>query len=222
MAESAKKPIDIVLADPNPLILSAMSERFSTDPRFSLVATVSNAESFLSTVMRVKVDVGILCWNLPHLGGEKTIEVLRDHPTAPKILIYSQNTSADVPRRALAAGAAGYCGKNQSVNELLDISASVAEGKMVFPYLDIRELQADPLFLLTKRERSMLQALSEGHTNKELAEHFSVSVNTVKFHLSNLFEKLEVRNRAQAIAFYYSRRLDQQSGPEGGTELRRE
>jgi two-component system nitrate/nitrite response regulator NarP len=222
MIEKKAKPVQVVLADPNPLILSAMSEKFSIDPRFSLVSTVSNAENFISTVMRVPVDLGIICWNLPQLGGEKIIEVLRDHPTAPKILVYSQNNSNDVPRRALAAGAAGYCGKNQSVDELLDTSISVAAGKMVFPFLDVRELQADPLFLLTKRERVMLQSLADGMSNKELAAHFEISVNTVKFHLSNLYEKLEVRNRSQAIAFYYSRRLDQVNEPHGGTELRRE
>ena len=222
MSENLHKPIEVVLADPNPLILSAMSEKFSADPRFSLVSTVVNAESFISTVMRLPVDLGVVCWNLPQLGGEKIIEILRDHPTAPKILIYSQNISNDVPRRAMMAGAAGYCGKDQTVEELMTTSVSVAQGKMVFPFMDIRELQADPLFLLTKREKTMLQALANGMTNKELAEHFERSVNTVKFHLSNLYEKLEVRNRAQAIAFYYSRRLDQVKEPEGGSTLRRQ
>ena len=220
MPEKTRKPIEVVLADPNPLILSAMSEKFLVDPRFSLVSTVVNAESFISTVMRLPVDLGIVCWNLPQLGGEKVIEILRDHPTAPKILIYSQNISNDVPRRAMMAGAAGYCGKDQTVDELMTTSVSVAEGKMVFPFMDVRELQADPLFLLTKREKIMLQSLANGLTNKELAAHFEISVNTVKFHLSNLYEKLEVRNRAQAIAFYYSRRLDQIKEPEGGTTLR--
>ncbi|MEH6360042.1 MAG: response regulator transcription factor, partial [Amylibacter sp.] len=169
MPEKTRKPIEVVLADPNPLILSAMSEKFLADPRFSLVSTVVNAESFISTVMRLPVDLGIVCWNLPQLGGEKVIEILRDHPTAPKILIYSQNISNDVPRRAMMAGAAGYCGKDQTVDELMATSVSVAEGKMVFPFMDVRELQADPLFLLTKREKIMLQSLANGLTNKELA-----------------------------------------------------
>jgi two-component system nitrate/nitrite response regulator NarP len=222
MFEQLQKPIEVVLADPNPLILSAMSEKFSSDPRFSLVSTVVNAENFISTVMRIPVDLGVVCWNLPQLGGEKIIEILRDHPLAPKIMIYSQNASNDVPRRALAAGAAGYCSKNQSVEELMAVAVSVAQGKMVFPFMDIRELQSDPLFSLTKRERTMLQSLAEGMTNKQLAAHFEISINTVKFHLSNMFEKLEVRNRAQAIAFFYSRRLDQIKEPVGGSQLRSE
>lgn len=220
MSDNLIKPIEVVLADPNPLILSAMSEKFSADPRFSLVSTVVNSENFISTVMRIPVDLGVVCWNLPQLGGEKIIEILRDHPLAPKILIYSQNATNDVPRRALACGAAGYCGKDQTVEELMAIAVSVAQGKMVFPFMDVRELQADPLFSLTKRERTMLQSLADGMSNKELSDHFGISINTVKFHLSNLYEKLEVRNRSQAIAFFYSRRLDQIKEPEGGSQLR--
>ena len=217
---SINNPIKIVLADPNPLILSGMAEKFSTDPQFSLISTIRNSQDFLSTVMRTPVDLGIVCWSLPQLGAEKVIEILRDHPSAPRILVYSQNQSNDVPRRAMAAGAAGYCDKEQSVDELMEMAVSVAQGKMVFPFMDIRALQADPLFLLTKRERSLLEYLSEGMTNKELAGVLEISVNTVKFHLSNLYEKLEVRNRAQAIAFFYSRRLDTVTEPEGGLELR--
>ena len=78
---------------------------------------------------------------------------------------------------------------------------------MVFPFLDIRDLQNDPIQQLSRRERMILEALSKGMTNRELSAEFDISINTVKFHLSNLFDKLSVRNRAQAIAFYYSSRL---------------
>ena len=54
----------------------------------------------------------------------------------------------------------------------------------------------------------MLEAMAEGRTNKELAAEFSVSVNTVKFHLSNLYDKLGVKNRAQAISYYFSARME--------------
>ena len=86
--------------------------------------------------------------------------------------------------------------------------------------MDVRELQDDPLFMLTKRERIILQFLANGSSNKELAESMIISINTVKFHLSNLYEKLGVKNRSQAISFFYSRRLDQLHEPEGGTRLR--
>jgi two-component system nitrate/nitrite response regulator NarP len=74
---------------------------------------------------------------------------------------------------------------------------------MVFPFLDVRELQSDPIHLLTQREKTLLDALSNGLSNKALAAEFGISANTVKFHLSNLFDKLGVSNRAQAISFYF-------------------
>ncbi|OYX19260.1 MAG: helix-turn-helix transcriptional regulator, partial [Rhodobacterales bacterium 32-66-9] len=64
----------------------------------------------------------------------------------------------------------------------------------------------DPIDALSPRERTLLEALSKGLTNRELSKELEISENTVKFHLSNLFEKLSVKNRAQAIAFFYANR----------------
>lgn len=198
--------IDITLADANPLVLSAMSELFDRDPRFSLVATSSTAEGFLGAVMRVPVAVGVIDWNLPALGGAKLIEVLRDQVNAPRLVVYGED-GADLARLAMTAGAAAFAPRSAPVETLLDTCIDVAAGKMVFPFLDVRKLQQDPIHQLSKRERVMLEALSKGLTNRELSAELGISTNTVKFHLSNLYEKLSVRSRAQAIAFYYGSRL---------------
>ncbi|MFT4707406.1 MAG: two-component system nitrate/nitrite response regulator NarP [Ascidiaceihabitans sp.] len=198
--------ISVALADSNMLVLSAMSEIFDRDPRFSLSSTASTAEGFLATVMRVPVQVGIVDWRLPALGGQKLIEVLRDHPDAPRILVYGDN-AGDLPRQALSAGAAGFSPRNGPVEGLLETCVAVAAGQMVFPFLDVRELQTDPIYQLTKRERALLEALSRGLSNRQLAAEFGISANTVKFHLSNLYEKLSISSRTQAVAFFFSSRL---------------
>ena len=198
--------IDIMLADSNPLVLTAMSEIFDRDPRFSLVATTATAEGFLGTVMRVPVQVGVIDWNLPALGGAKLNEVLRDQVSAPKLVVYGDD-KGDLPRLAMTAGAAGFAPRSGAVGGLLSTCVDVAAGKMVFPFLDVRKLQNDPIHQLSRKERVMLDALSKGLTNRELGKELGISTNTVKFHLSNIYEKLSVRNRAQAIAFYYSQRL---------------
>lgn len=200
------KPIDIMLADGNPLVLSALSELIERDPRFSLVATSATAEGFLGTVMRVPVQIGIINWSLPVLGGAKLIEVLREQENAPRIVVYAEDTG-DLPRLAMTAGAAAFAARSTSAAALLETCVDVAAGKMVFPFLDVRELQSDPIHQLSRKERVILEALSKGLTNRELANELTISTNTVKFHLSNLYEKLSVKNRAQAIAFYYSSRL---------------
>jgi two-component system nitrate/nitrite response regulator NarP len=202
---ATESPISIMLADNNPLMLAAMSEVFERDKRFSLVATSATAEGFLGTVIRMPVRVGVIDWNLPALGGAKLIDVLREQPNPPKLVVYGDENS-DTPRKAMASGAAGFSARSASVDRLVETCIAVAKGQMIFPFLDIRSLQQDPINQLSKREKALLEALSTGLTNRELARQFEISPNTVKFHLSNLFEKLSVKNRTQAIAFYYANR----------------
>ena len=102
----------------------------------------------------------------------------------------------------MAHGGAGYVSKSDPPERLLDTVAAVAEGKMVFPYLDVRRIHDNPLTSLTRRELEVLAALAAGRSNKQIAIEQQVSLNTVKFHVKNLYSKLEVRNRAQAVALY--------------------
>ena len=73
---------------------------------------------------------------------------------------------------------------------------------MVFPYMDVRAINQNPLTTLTRRELEVLSALASGRTNKQIARDHGVSLNTVKFHVRNLFQKLGVNSRSQAIAMY--------------------
>jgi len=200
-----RRKIDVVLADSNQLVLTAMAGYFDRDPRFSLIATTATAEGFLGTVMRLPVQVGVIDWNLPALGGAKLIEVLRAQEDRPRLVVYGDNRS-DLPRLSMAAGAAGFVSRAAPIEDLLDTCTEVAAGKMVFPFVDIRELQQDPIQLLSRKERAILEALAKGLTNRQLSTELGISTNTVKFHLSNLYDKLSVKNRAQAIAYYYASR----------------
>jgi len=208
MLENSKtsEPINVMLADANALILAAMSEVFERDSRFSLVSTSSSAEGFLGVAIRLQVTIGIIDWSLPAIGGAKLIEIMREQETPPRIIVYGDD-NMDLVRQSMSAGAAAFVARSAPIEELVDACVEVAAGKMVFPFMDVRELHNDPIQSLSKRERTMLEALATGKTNRELAKEFSLSINTVKFHLSNIFDKLAVRNRTQAIAYYYSSRL---------------
>jgi two-component system, NarL family, nitrate/nitrite response regulator NarP len=193
----------IIVGDSNTLILQALADMIEKDRRFSLVATARTAEGFLETCLRVPVDVGVLEWDIPKLGAAALLDILRDRPSSPRIVVYASSTGQDVTRRAMLAGAAGYCPRDTQEQQLLDIAASVAAGRMVFPFVDLRNIANDPRAILTTRERDMLTALARGRTNAQLADELAISINTVKFHLRNLYDKLELKNRAQAIAFFY-------------------
>ncbi len=206
MSAPSTDRIDLALAEGNPLVLQALSEVFEKDRRFSVVATSSTAEGFLGAVMRVPVKVGVIDWQIPQLGGQKLAEVLRDQETAPRLVVYAEDPTGAVTLKAMAAGAAGFVDRKSPVDRLLDTCVEVAAGKMVFPFVDVRGLQADPIHQLTRREKALLEALANGLANKDLAREFDISTNTVKYHLSNLFDKLGVSSRTQAIAYYFKSR----------------
>lgn len=215
---SLELAVTVALADSNPLVLSAMSELFERDSRFSLMSTTSSAEGFLGNVSRLPPAVGIIDWALPVMGGAQLLAQIRELTGGPSIVIYGDESS-DAHLGALAAGAAGFVSRNDPVDTLLDTCISVAAGKMVFPYLDVRELQNNPLQTLSRREADMLAALSKGLTNRELSRELNISLNTVKFHLSNLYDKLSVKSRTQAIAFYYSNRPSGKVQESGGSMM---
>ncbi len=188
-------------------MLSAMSEVFERDSRFSLVATSATAEGLLGMIIRVPVQICIIDWNIPVLGGEKLIEVLHAQANEHRPIVYGDSTDLTISKQAMIAGAAAFVSKSAPIEELIQTCLDVADGKMVFPYLDIKELKTDPIATLSKKEKALLDALAEGLTNKQLAIRFEITTNTVKFHLSNIFDKLSVRNRAQAIAHYYASKM---------------
>jgi two-component system nitrate/nitrite response regulator NarP len=202
--EPSVEVIEVGLADANPLMLGALSEFFDQDPRFSLVFTAGTAEGFLDVAKTTEIGVGVIDWSLPSLGGQRLIEIMRARALPTKLIVYADGEQGDVPRAAMSAGAAGFCARNEPPERLLSIVTEVAKGQMVFPFLDVRELSRDPIEALTARERLLLQRLSTGLSNKGLAKDLDVSINTIKFHLRNLYEKLAVTSRTQAIALYFS------------------
>lgn len=203
--EAAERAITIILADSNPLVLSALFDVFEGDARFSVVATCATAEGFLATVERIPAQVGVIEWSLPLMGGARLMDKLREEALGPRVVVYGDQTGG-AHLGAMGAGAAGFVSRSGAVETLLETCIAIAAGKMVFPYLDVRDLQNNLLQSLSRRETDMLSALSKGLTNRELSSELGISANTVKFHLSNMYDKLSVKNRTQAIAYYYSSR----------------
>jgi two-component system nitrate/nitrite response regulator NarP len=195
-------PVRVAIADKNPLIVRGLRSLFADDGRIETVVVATDGELFLDCVNRMEFDIGVVGWVMPYCGGEGVLEALQGQEDAPRIVIYTGDIGAGTPARAMALGAAGFCAKTETPEHLLDILMSVANGQMVFPLG--RGRRTDPLQDLTVREREIPQALCDGKTNAQLAKAFGVSPNTIKFHLRNLYEKLEVQNRAGAVAILLS------------------
>ncbi len=202
MGVQQNKPIDIVIAEKNPLLQSSLVKLFAGDERFCLAAVTADGEKFLEACDRMRFDVGIIGWEMPGLDGRAVLQALRNRTDGPRIIVYTGSPNPDVPRQAMTLGAAGFCSKRETPEQLLDTIQAVAAGRMVFPFIDVSSLASDPLAGLTPRERELLAALAGGLTNQQMASQLDISLNTVKFHLKNLYDKLGVGNRAQAVAFY--------------------
>ena len=195
-------PIRIGVADKSPLMRAALKQLMSEDDRFQMVSASEDSVSFLKQAETVPMDVAIVGWVIAPGDARYILDHLRPNPNTPRVVVYTGLESDTVPLQVMAHGGAAFVSKNENPAALLDTLAQVAMGRMVFPYLDVTQINANPLSTLTKRELEILSSLAAGHTNKEIAAEKGVSTNTVKYHIKNLFEKLSVSNRGQAIALY--------------------
>ena len=196
------KPILVGIADKSPLMRAALKQLFSEDDRFEIVGTSDSSEAFLKMTDEIHMDVAVVGWVIPPGDARFILDHLQPRADAPRVLVYTGLESETVPVHVMAHGGAAYVSKNEQPEFLLDTTEQVAKGRMVFPYLDVSLINANPLTTLTKRELEILSSLAAGRTNKEIAAEKAVSTNTVKYHIRNLFEKLSVSNRGQAIALY--------------------
>ena len=203
--DAEENVIDIAIVDKSPIVQSGLRALFEADKRFRVVAVAADGERFMEAIERLSFDIAITGWEMPYLSGAAVLRALRGQPDAPRIVIYTGSQDIDVPRQAMALGAAGFCHKSDPPERLIETVLAVAAGRMAFPYVDVRELDLNPLASLTEREREILEALSKGMTNQQLATNLDISLNTVKFHLKNLYGKLDVESRSQAVAKYLGR-----------------
>lgn len=199
---SSRPVIRVGVADKSPLVQAALTHLFAEDHRFELVDVWADGASFLKSIEQCDLNVVVTGWVISPGNGKFILDQLRAHANAPRVVVYTGAEGESVPSQVMAHGGAAFVSKREQPEYLLDTVAAVAQGRMVFPFLDVRKIHQTPLTSLTKRELEVLSALAAGQTNKQIAAAHGVSPNTVKFHIKNLFEKLGVSNRGQAIALY--------------------
>jgi two-component system nitrate/nitrite response regulator NarP len=195
----------IAIADKNPVIRTGLVDIIGRDGRFEVVATMPTGAALLKFVQENKVDIAVIGWALPDMTGGDVLAELKKRQSQVRTIVYTGEPGSDVLRRTIKAGAWGFISKSDEPPVLLETISSVARGRVCFPYVDIAALSKDPLEVLTVRERELLGALADGWSNLQIAARIGISRNTVKYHLKNLYDKLDVNNRAMAVALYMSR-----------------
>jgi len=188
----------VLVADDHPLVIIGIRDALAAADDMEIVAEAATGPQALSLVARTKPQVVLMDIRLPGLDGLACLERIRsDHPTV-KVLMCSASTDAEQIAAAFRLGAIAYIVK--SVNPV-DLPSAIRQAcdQTVFQSFGLRGDggQAGALDL-TERERTILTAVARGLSNKAIAAELWVTQQTVKFHLSNIYRKLEVGNRTAA------------------------
>lgn len=195
----------IVIVDKNPVVRTGLVDIIQRDGRFTVTAAVSTGAAFLSHIDMEDAGIAIMGWALPDMTGGDILAELKKRRSAVRTIVYTGEPGPDVLRRTVKAGAWGFMSKSDEPEVLLETISSVSHGRVSFPYVDMDAASKDPLDVLTVRERELLAALADGWTNLQIAARIGISRNTVKYHLKNLYDKLDVNNRAMAVALFMAR-----------------
>jgi len=198
----------VLLADDHAMVREGMSEMLSTEEDIQVVGEAENGQEAVELVRKLKPDVVILDIEMPVMGAQAALtRMLRISPL-PKVIIVTVFADSRLVRELLGRGASAYLSKSASTQDLITTVKSVARGQyednviLSVPRgaLDAAEDNAagDESSSLSRREMEVLLSVVRGMSNKQAAEKLHLSVTTVKRHLSNIYEKLNVSSRGEA------------------------
>lgn len=214
MAE-AGRPIRIVLADDHALVTEGLRSLIDQQADMEVVAAVDDGDQLLAFLnehgnfpSQTQIDVVVLDLQMPY-GGLEALSELRDRGDHVRVLILTAFADGESIQSALQLGADGFALKTESPTQTIDAIRQVALGRLVFPraarrwMAHQRDKSAAEAPLLSPREQEVLAHLAEGMPNSEIGTALTVSENTIRFHLKNIYEKLQVSNRTEAVAWYF-------------------
>lgn len=204
------EPLRILIADDHPLFRHGLAALLSANPDFEVVGEATSGEEAIALAAKLQPDVILMDIQMPLVNGiEATRRVLHTSPSI-RILIVTMFEDDGSVFTAMKAGARGYVLKDMQKADMLRAIRSVGRGEAIFsPAIATRLLhffseprQTTPAQLfpeLTEREREILDLIAQGLNNTDIAKKLVLSPNTVRNYVSNIFSKLQVADRAQAI-----------------------
>lgn len=205
--------ITILLVDDHAVVRSGLSKFLMVNKDMQLVGEASDGAEALQMVALHKPDVVLMDLMMPGMDGiTATREIHQKYPNV-KVIALTSFAEQNMVQGALQAGAIGYLQKNVTARELGNAIRSAHDGKMTLSPEAAQVLAnsvAQPQIHgehLTERERDVLKCMVDGLNNNEIAQNLVVSLGTVKFHISNIFHKLGVDNRVEAVRLAIEQKL---------------
>ncbi len=211
--------IKVILVDDHLILREGIESMLTNDPSIRLVGQASSGKELLELLAHTPADVVLMDLNMPDMDGLETTEYVTKHFPTVKVLILSMVSSEKIVGHLLNAGALGYITKNAGKEEVVHAIQKVAAGK---PYLgtditlNVLKQQAPHAVKvyegpghvpveLSKREMQVLELISEGYNNHEIADKLCVSKRTIDSHRQNLMDKTRAKNTAALIKYAVGR-----------------
>jgi DNA-binding NarL/FixJ family response regulator len=201
-AGSRRRATTLVVADDHPVVRDGLVGILQTQGDFSVVGTAASSTEAVKVCASARPDVAIIDLELPPADGVTAIEHIRRDTPGTRCLVFTAFATDERVLAAVRAGARGYVLKGAPSERLFEAIRTVAAGGLDLPPDVSDRVAAGPADAraLTERQTQVLRELAAGHTNREIAQRLGIAERTVKFHLSELFARLEVTNRTAAVA----------------------
>jgi two-component system response regulator DegU len=198
--------IRLLLADDHTMVRQSMRRAMEAEG-FDIVGEAADGAMAVQLALELRPDVVLMDISMPLLDGiEATRQVRAAGGVPPQVVMLTMHADSDVLSRSLQAGAVGYLTKDATIDEVVEavrLAASgdgaVSSGLAVAVLREVAAGDDEGSGLISTREAEVLQLIAEGLSTPEVATRLFISVKTVKNHLSSIFEKLDVRDRTQAV-----------------------
>ena len=199
--------IRILLADDHTMFRQGLKEMLSTDEEMLVVGEAENGSVATALAAKENPDVVILDVEMPGISAAETLEALLALSPAPRVLIVSMYDSPRLVRDLLGRGASGYLVKSASLEDLLTAvrrAARAPQGSggenviLAVPRSVLEKVEGDDEERLSGREQEILLLAARGLSNRRISEALHISEATVKRHLANVYEKMDVGSRGEA------------------------
>ncbi|MEY7970460.1 response regulator [Saccharomonospora xinjiangensis] len=203
--------IEVLLVDDHEVVRRGLKELLSDEPDIEVVAEAGSADEALAVAMHVEPDVAVVDVRLgeTETDGIELCRELRSRPGAPRCLVLTAFDDEEAMVGAIMAGASGYLLKQVRGQDVVNAVREVAAGRSLLDPLTTARLldkmrnpaRPDPLAKLSDRERSVLELIGQGLSNREIAERLFLAEKTVKNYVTSLLAKLGMQRRTQAAAW---------------------
>ena len=192
----------IALADDQALIRHGLRALLETLGGIQVVVEADNGDTLLDALASHEVDAVLADIRMPRRSGVGALKALRQRGNFVPVILLTTFDDPQALKEGISAGAAGYLLKDAQPETLKQVLESAVRGQRIFqpgPAMPVGTQAGNLTAVLTAQEAAILRLVGGGYSNKEVARHLSISMGTVKNHISDILRKLDARDRTHAV-----------------------